>query len=166
MGSVGANKSTSISTSLKGQSTEILDKYTSWNEGSKNIRKDFNLDFATNKQIDAIREIFKGIREYDKGYDENKTPYTIESIRIERVSQQTPEELRRNKELFGRTMENKDISVSIITVPQSENVYIRMMDEKYRRTLIGKGGGYYTYNNNHNRTRISSFDIRYGSRRG
>lgn len=164
MGSVGTNRGTVISTSLKGQSTAVLDKYTSWDEGSKNIRKDFNLDFATESQINAIRDIFKGIREYDKGYDENKTPYTIEDIKIERLSQQTPEELQRNKELFGRTMERKDIMVSITTIPQSESALIRMMDEKYRFTLIGKGGGYYTYNDNHKRTSISSFDIMYGSR--
>lgn len=176
MGSIGANKNSPVSVqeSLAGKSITELDRYinptatgvTSWKQAKENIRKDFGLDFATDAQIDAIRDVFKGIQEHDHGYDENKTPYNIASIRIQRVLEQTPEELARNKELFGRTYENKDIQISITTVPNTESAYLRMTDEKERYAMVGKNGGFFTYNDNGKRKTVKSFDMMYGNRRG
>ncbi len=150
--------------SLIGGSVTGLSRYTGlWKESSENIRKDFNLDFATDKQIESIISVFQGIQEYDKGYDDNKTPFTLESLKIQRVVEQTPEELARNKELFGRTMEHKDIQISIRTEPVTESSYIRMVDEKYRSAIIGKGGGFYTYRNG-KKTTIRAWDMKYGNR--
>lgn len=123
------------------------------------------MGFATEKQIETIRDLFKGIQNNDKGYDEGRTPFNITDISIKRLVEESPEELARNKELFGRTMENKDIMISVRTEPVTDNSYIRMMDEKYRYAIIGKGGGFYTFNKNGKKTTISSFDMNYGKRR-
>ena len=148
-----------------GGSVTGLSRYTgSWTEASKAIREDFNLDFATDKQIESLRYVFRGIQEYDKGYDENKTPYIVEDIMIRRVMEQTPEELARNKELFGRTLENKDIQISIRTEPVTESSYIRTVDTKYRSAIMGRSGGFYTFNRNGKKSTVRSFDMRYGSK--
>lgn len=157
MGSVGS--AVSKSTSLVGQDVSALDRYTGVG-GGKAIKEDFNLDFATESQIDAIRGVFKGMQEYDKGYDENHTPYKITDISVRRVM--SDEDIERYK-LMGMR-EYKDIQLSIRTEPQSESAYIRMADEKYRHAIIGARGGYYTYDKNSRRKTISSFDIRYGTR--
>ena len=160
MGSIGSTVSTS--TSVVGKDTTSLDRYTNFTDGAKNLRKDFNLDFATASQIDAIRSVFKGMQEYDRNYDEAKTPYKITSLSIKRVLESTEEDRARMKELGMR--EDKTIQISIDTEPVTESSYIRMADAKHRMALIGAKGGYYTYNRNSKRTPISSFDIRYGKR--
>lgn len=168
-GNSGNRNSTTKSfnpSSLVGGSVTALSRYTdTWTEGSKNIRQDFNLGFATDKQIEAIRDLFKGIQNHDKGYDEGRTPFNITDISIKRLIEESPEELARNKELFGRTMENKDIMISVRTEPVTNNSYIRMVDEKYRYAIMGKGGGFYTFNKNGKKTPINSFDMNYGIRR-
>ena len=141
-----------------------LEKYATFGGGGNEaIKKDFNLDFATEAQLDALRLMFRGILENDRGYDADKTPFVIEDIRIGRVREQTPEELARNKELFGRTMEDKDISVSITTRPDSDNALIRMWDEKNRTFLIGRSGGYFKYGNGGKKIRLRAFDVTYGT---
>lgn len=128
--------------------------------GGKALRADFNLDFATDSQIAAIRGIFRGMQEYDRGYDENHTPYKITDIMIRKVTDFEDDERRRS---WGMRAD-KTIQVHISTEPQTDNSYVRMADEKYRSTLIGARGGYYTYNSKHNRKDLSAFDVRYGKR--
>lgn len=162
----GRGSSGSRNTSEKfyaGKLVSDLDKYNGL-EGSAKIRKDFNLDYATDQQIWAIRQIFKGMQQYDTGYDENRTPFVIEKLEIRKVIEQTPEELAQNKELFGRTREVKDIQVSIRTSPSVDNDYIKTIDTKYRSVLIGPRGSYYTYNDKGKRVKVSDFDIAYGKR--
>ena len=145
-----------------GESITQLEKYTSWNEGEKNIRKDFGLERATESQIQAIRQLFKGMLKYDVGHDENHTPYIIKELKIDSISSQSPEELAHNKELFGRTMEDKNLIVSITTEPNVDNSLIRMWDTKYRHAVLGTRGGFYTYDNNHKRKVIKPFNMHYG----
>lgn len=142
-----------------------LEKYSTWagGKGDEAIRKDFGLDFATEAQLNALRQVFRGILENDRGYDAEKTPFVIEDIQIGRIREQTPEELARNKELFGRTMEDKDIRVFITTRPDSDNALIRMWDEKNRTFIIGKSGGYYKFGNNGRKIRLNAFDVTYGT---
>lgn len=157
MGSVGSAVSTS--TSLINKDVSALDRYTGVG-GGKAIREDFNLGFATASQIDAIRAVFKGMQEYDKGYDEAKTPYKITDLKIRRVV--SDEDGARMRELGMR--EDKTIQISIDTEPVTESSYIRMVDAKHRMALIGAKGGYYTYGKNSRRKNLSSFDVRYGKR--
>lgn len=146
------------------QSVTSLKKYTDWKEGEKNIRKDFNLDFATASQVSAIRRLMSGILEYDKGYDDNKTPYVITELSIKRVIEPSAESLRATKELTGRTHENKDILISITTEPVVNNLYLKMMDTKYRQAVLGKGGGFFTFGKDRKRKPIKNFDMLYGTR--
>ena len=171
MGSIGANSNTvtSVKDRLEGSSINELNRYVfsperSLMEANKAIREDFGLDFATEKQIDAIRTMFKDMLEYDKSYGDDSKPFTIDSIEIRRMTEQSPEELARNKELFGRTNEIKDIWISITTKPDDDRAVIRMMDTKYRIAALGKGGGFYIYNKNGKRQSIRPFDMGYGSR--
>lgn len=165
MGSVGTNTSISTKERLAGKSITELNKYLDWKEGKNNLRKDFDLDFATNAQIVSIQQLFRSMQEYDTGYDAEHTPYNIIDIDIKRVGKEyTEEDRQRDRELFGRTFENKDISVSIRTEPVTDNAYIRMMDEKYRYALLGSRGGWYTYNNKSNRVQVKTFDLHYGKR--
>lgn len=167
MGSIGTASRTSTSESLQDKSITSLQKYTDWKEGNQNIRKDFDLDFATTAQIDAIRNMLKGVLEYDKGYDADKTPFNIHRIDIHKTTDRlSEEEKQRNKELFGKTMEDKTISFNIWTIPNSDNAYIRMMDEKHRQGLIGPGGGFYEFTDGGKRKNLKLFDVQYGKRSG
>lgn len=163
MGSIGAGNTSNVRASerLAGSSVTALNKYTE-SGGNKAIREDFGLDFATDNQINAIRTMFKGMLEHDKSYGEDSRPFTIDSIEIRRMTEQSPEELARNKELFGRTYEDKNIWISITTKPDDDRAIIRMMDTKYRVAVLGKGGGFYTYKNGR-RQSIRPFDMSYGS---
>ena len=143
------------------QSVTTLQKYAGIGYAS-NIRKDFNLDFATNSQVDAISKVFSGILEYDKGYDKEKTPFNVVSVSIKRISEPDPEELKRNKEILGKSFENKTIQLIIHTEPNTDSAYIKMVDSKYRSVLIGPKGGYFTYDRNGKKKTLSSFDVRYG----
>ena len=163
MGSVGSNPSSGSVSALVNKPVTVLDKYTG-SGGNENIRKDFNLGSATESQIDSIRALFKGMMEYDRGHSAEHIPYTITDISIRRVSEPNPEELARNKELFGRTFENKDISIYITTEPTTDNAYLKMMDQKTRMVLLGKGGGFYKFNKKYNKTSIRMFDVAYGTR--
>ena len=145
------------------QSVTTLQKYAGIGYAS-NIRKDFNLDFATNSQITAISKVFSGILEYDKGYDKDKTPFNVISISIKRISEPDPEELKWNKEILGRSFEDKTIQLIIKTEPKTDSAYIRMVDSKYRSVLIGSKGGYYTYNRSGKKKSLSDFDVRYGTK--
>jgi len=145
------------------QSVTSFEKYvgSGW---ASNIRKDFNLDFATNSQITAISKVFSGILEYDKGYDENRTPFVVTKVSIRRISEPNPEELKRNKETLGRSFEDKTIQLIIRTEPKTDSAYVRMVDTKYRSVLIGSKGGYYTYSLSGKKKSLSDFDVRYGSK--
>ena len=105
-----------------------------------------------------------GILEYDKGYDDNKTPYVITELSIKRVIEPSAESLRATKELTGRTHENKDILISITTEPVVNNLYLKMMDTKYRQAVLGKGGGFFTFGKDRKRKPIKNFDMLYGTR--
>ena len=165
MGVIGTAAKGFSTSSLIGKSTEALDRYTNYMDGSKNIREDFGLEFASNAQIEAIRSVLKGIREYDRSYDSNKTPFLIEKIEINRVTPaKTAEEIERDRWLMGKKMQdNITIHFSAVTKPDTDNAVINAMDTKYRGFLIGRSGGYYTYAGK-SRKAISSFDARYGSR--
>lgn len=159
MGSVGSTVSTS--TSLVGQDVTSLRKYSEIG-GRKLLREDFNLDFATESQLSSIISVFRGMEQYDKGFDENKTPYQITDIKIRRIH--SDEDLQRYAEMGMKP--DKTIQLSITTAPQTDSAYIRMMDTKYRTALIGPKGGYYTYGGkNYRRQNVSDFDIKYGVRR-
>lgn len=145
------------------QSVTTLQKYTGIGYRD-NIRKDFNLSSATNSQIDSISRVFSGILEYDKGYDENRTPFNVTKVSIQRISEPDPEELKLNKRILGRSFEDKTIQLIINTEPKTDSAYIKMVDSKYRRVLIGSKGGYFTYDRNGKKKTLSSFDVRYGSK--
>ena len=161
MGSVGVK--TSVAQRLVGQNVDALKDYF---VNYKQIREDFNLDFATNSQISAIADMLRGIVKYDRGHDENRTPYTIDEIRIRRVLEPDQEEIKRNKELLGRSFEDKTISVTITTIPDTDNAYVRMVDTKDRQFLIGPKGGYFTYGKGSKHKNIKAWDAQYGMRRG
>lgn len=152
-----------------GQSVEELRKYAYWNpedevNPNKRIREDFNLEFATEAQLDAIRSIFKGMIEHDKWYDEDRTPFIITNVHIQRAVEQSEEELQRNKEIFGRRMEDKTIQFSVTTEPVTTSSYIRMVDTKYRMCLIGDKGGYFTLDRNGKKKRLTTFSMAYGTK--
>ena len=162
-GSGGVRNTDSSPIKLGGSITQ-LEKYTSYKDGGDNIRKDFNLNRATESQIESLRQMFKGILEYDRGYDDSKTPYNVMTISITPISSQTPEDLALNKRLTGRSMEQKEISILIRTEPNVDNPLIRSWDTKYRNAILGRNGGFHTYDNNGKRKSIKPFDIRYGAK--
>ena len=145
------------------QSVTTLQKYTGIGYRD-NIRKDFNLSFATNSQIDSISRVFSGVLEYDKGYDKERTPFNVTKVSIQRISEPDPEELKLNKKILGRSFEDKTIQLIINTEPKTDSAYVKMVDSKYRRVLIGSKGGYFTYDRNGKKKTLSNFDVRYGSK--
>lgn len=125
------------------------------------IRKTFNIPNATSKQIDSLRRIIRGMDQYDRGYDENKTPYNIYHFNVEEMGGYTEEQKSRRKELGMRTTA-PSIYVSISTEPNVNSAYLRMMDAKEHTTLIGPNGGLYEYNNNHKKKTLKLFNVQYG----
>lgn len=138
------NAGTRNNSTPKMESVTTLEKYTDkgW---AKKIREDFNLDFATNSQIDSLYSLFSGIQRYDKSYGSEKEPFVIKELKIERASEYS-----------------KDISVQIVTEPNTDNFIIRDMDRKYRTFLLGTKGGFYTYNSKSKKVSIKEFDANYG----
>ena len=153
---------------LVGQSVTELEKYARWNggEGDENIRKDFGLERATEKQLDALRAMFRGMMEHDKQYGDDKAPFNIEAIHIEMLGERkSQEDIDRERVLYGRKRpDNPVISVLVITRPNSGNSYIDYLDTKDRQALLGKNGGWYTYSNGAklSKKKVDSFDMIYG----
>lgn len=146
-----------------------LDKYSDYSKEAKDsIRKDFNLEFASNAQIDSIIRIFRGMKEYDRDYTDAKVPYVIDEIRFNRViPAKTEEEKENERAIFGRVRpEDTTISVFITTSPDENSVgaYIKALDTKWRSFMLGKNGGFFTYAKR-SRKAISNFDAIYGSSR-
>ena len=127
------------------------------------VRETLNIPGASEKQIDALRQIFRGIDEYDKGYDDNKTPYRIVRFTVEEMKSSialTDEERRRLR--LNKT--KNPIYVSISTEPNSDSAVIRMLDSKRRVAVIGPNGGLFTYDDKGNKKSLKLFDVQYGKK--
>ena len=153
MGSIGANKTTATPTFKT--TADLAERYafkvgTTTSEIEEQFRKDFNVPSATSMQITALRKFFSELPKHEYMYDGNKTPFNVEELEIERLVQYTPEELQRNKELFGRTNEDKTLVMSLRTRPSyPEGSVLNFWDTTFRHIFIGKNGGmtYYDKNN-------------------
>ena len=171
MGSIGANKGTTVIKGAKqfeGKSfTELYDAVsTVINENgahaisSKKVREVFGLEDASVAQITSLIAILNGIREYDRGYDENKTPYTIRWITVEPIGSEISQDMRD----LGMRQTKRPISVNIWTEPTTDSAYLRMTDAKEHDALIGANGGLFTYTDKGKRKTLKMFDVRYGRR--
>ena len=176
MGSIGANKNTATvksAESFVGKSVQdIYDAVKGYQSGDKwvsaveRIREEFNLPNATTAQLNTVRDILQGMAQYDRGLDDNKTPYNIVSITIEEIgSHKTPEEIEFDKRLGIRQLKNP-LYLHIRTVPNTDSAYLRMVDEKTHSTLIGPNGGTYEYNSKHKKKSLDKWNVMYGERTG
>ncbi len=148
---------------------ELIERYVKDSNWKDNMRKDLSLTDATDEQLWALRTIFQGIQEYDKGYDDNKTPYKIASFDVEMLGEKVSEERKAELRSYGLRATKQPIMVSIRTVPDINSAYLRMTDEKERRVLIGPRGGYFKYSESPRSGKTSQqtvrpFDVRYGKR--
>lgn len=127
------------------------------------VREVLDIPGASEKQINVLRQIFRGIDEYDKGYDDNKTPYRIVRFTVKEMessSTLTDEERRRLR--MNKT--KNPIYVSISTEPRVDNALIRMWDSKQRLAVIGPNGGLYMYDDKGNKKSLRLFDVQYGKK--
>lgn len=142
---------------------ELADKYFGI-EGTKKLKQDFGLERATDAQILSIKRMLNGIAQWDKGYDDDKTPYAIKKIDIQMIMPaKTKEEIAKDRELFGRKLaEDVTISVSVTTEPQTDSAYLRYLDTKRRYALLGRNGAWFTFTNGGKRKKVDSWDMEYG----
>lgn len=150
-GSSGSRNSGSGKTSqelLEGKRVDTLEITTS------NVEEKLGLELnsTTDSQKRTLVNMFNGMKEYDRSYNDDKTPFKIEKMQISQPSLHDP------------VVPSKDLSVLIITTGDSGRPAVDAMDTKYRQFIIGTGGGAYTYSNNGKRKTVSSFNVRYGSR--
>ena len=124
---------------------------------------------ATDNQLDTLYRIIRGIDEYDKGYDDNKTPYNIVRITVDEMKssiERTPEEIEFDRHLGIRHRSTNPIYVNIDTQPNDDRAIIRMMDEKSHNAIIGVNGGLYTYTDKGKKKTLDLFKVQYGKRNG
>lgn len=161
MGSIGASQTTS--TSFAGKSVQDLFEAAGTH---KSLRDTFNLQNVSDTQLSMLYRILRGINEYDRYYDEDKTPYNISLMTIKEMgSSKTPEEIERDREL-GIRQSKPDIYIDIYAEPNIDNAYIRMLDEKHHHAIIGPRGGLYTYLNGGKRTSLDLYKVQRGERSG
>ena len=117
------------------------------------LREDFGLENASEEQLNAVKDIMRGVMQYDKGYDEAKTPYVINSFDLYMVG------------------EGKDAPVAfhLRATSKSDSAMIRIMDEKEHNALIGRRGGLFEYATNSKTGKIKhkkldDFKVKYGTR--
>ena len=166
-----ATRNSTESRDFKGKSVADLLKAIEREYDSENytdyenrIRKTFNIPNATGKQIDSLRQIIRGMEQYDRGYDENKTPYNIYLFTVEEMGGYTEDEKARRKEL-GMRSTAPSIYVSISTEPNVASAYLRMTDAKDHMAMIGPNGGLYDFSDKtHKKRKLNMFDVQYGKR--
>ena len=142
MGSIGNNQTNSSSKNLVGQDTSNFRKYSeSWSVGTKALIEDFNLDWASEKQVEAARRILAGAYEYDKDYD--KKPYKITRMDIQPLN---------------------DTNVMVFTMwtePDTPSAYLRITDGKNRHIFIGKNGGMSIVGKKGGTVRLTEWEAQY-----
>lgn len=147
---------------LEGQNVDILNDVL---EKIKFAGADsyFDVKTMTLEQASALRQVFRGMIEHDNSYGHKDRPYKIESISVEalNVGWDDEEEAKLRRSL-GMRKTAPPIQVSITTVPNDDNAYVRMADTKRRSFLIGAKGGYYTYGKGGKKKKLKSFDVQYG----
>ena len=146
-GSRNSGRNKSPQQKLEGKRVDSLDITT------KNVEEQLGLEpnSTTASQKATLVSMFNGMKEYDRSYDDNKTPFKVQKIQISQPSLHDP------------VIPSKALSVLVVTTGDSGRPVVDAMDTKYRQFIIGTGGGAYTYSDKGKRKTVSSFDIRYGS---
>jgi len=170
MGSVGKNNSTEVSkpTFVDKDVTSLSALFErgeneNYTQLENRVRETLNIPGASEKQIDVLRQIFRGIDEYDKGYDDNKTPYRIVRFTVrEMKSTSTLTDEERRQLRINKT--KNPIYLSISTEPNSDSAMIRMLDSKQRLAVIGPNGGLFMYDDKGNKKSLKLFDVQYGKK--
>lgn len=117
-----------------------------------NVEKQLGLQELTASQKNTLVDMFRGMKENDRSYDANKTPYKISTLRITQPG------------LNDDVVRYKDVSVLVITDGNTGR-FVDYMDRRTRQFIIGPKGGAYTYTDKGKRKNVRSFDVQYGSLR-
>lgn len=163
MGSVGTAVQTK-ETSFVGRSVKDLsDAFTGTDD---ELRDRFDLEEATYAQLVTLRNVFRGMAEYDRDYSDERVPYKIRYYTVRHLGDTRTEEEKTSLRDLGMRLSARPISVSIVTVPDTDSAMLRLTDEKTHRFIVGARGGLYDYTDGGRKVTVSDFDAKYGKRTG
>lgn len=141
---------------MVGKSVKELYEYS---RDVEQIKKDFGIELTSRQEV-TLSRFLRGIAEHDRSYDTEHVPFDVKSFDITSIGEKKSEEEKaKERELYGKVFEVKDVIVSLTTVPRTDNALIRMWDTKRRQFIIGERGGAYIYTDKGKQKRLDMIEL-------